>query len=1133
MAYRRRYRPESFSRRIQDTSQSVQTFDLLNTVAEGIARTNQSIGRRFDDPADALFTEAFEAPRQLIEIAIRRGDLDAAKELSQQFGHIDTKVIFDSLPEEIRTQAQQDYVNRKFAEEKGGFLGLVESGADKIAAPVESTITGALDLLQRGNYAVAGYSKELVEGAKEGNPFSGIDNLGALARGLAGKDKTTFADVIDTAIQDTKLEGIPRPIVEGVGLGLDIFADPVTYVGIGLIGKGAKVADVMSDIQTAKRTVKGVRGADDILNEIATHLPDDILKRASLMGDKVDPDVLKMLVAKELTDKTSDANRILRASQMARLDDTLPIAEKYRQTENLFNAEVNSVIDDLSGALFRETTRSPSLKIQTPFGRKVFYERPLLSKDASNKIVQKAADFSQTRIGKAFGGTRRAFSTRAQSGELGQAFRLISEANAADHATVYKFFMEGGTDSKGVAHKGLKNIFDELGADVADRESVMFALDNIKHLQEMDERLIPAYDALHTFYKTMDEKEVALGFRPRGSSLADYAPRYTRGSLPKTIREELIWPKIPPNSEVRPGLTLKELSQTQGIGEHIITDPIQAAALRMRDHFEKLSHYEFGRVLKDISIEAPSKTRVFAATAGGGDVAQALPQGSAIRPFKEGNFKTFREVTGMGRKRFRSIYGDSVDPDTWITPELQDTVKRMHDLMTNADKAGEVANLYDRALRQVKFWQTVPNPGHHFRNTFGDVLNNYMDGLGVRDFRRYSQANHILRKQFDEATNLGDVFITMKGQQYNAGELLDKFTKSGGRTSFSQFDLLSTQTLTGTSSPYKKFTERLAHIANVREDTVRFAHFLDVVAKRGELSDDVVREAVGRVRMFNFDYADLTKFEQDVMKRVIPFYTWMKKNLVLQAELALTRPGAQATLAKVIRAQNDIFGTGDAVPFLPHWIAEVLPIDFGGSGGFMRDNRSVPLVAAIESGGPFLEAGKALLEGNLGAPAIFYDEAAGVLSPMATPPLQYFMERGAGVDLFTGAEVPDPTAGQPVDWLTDLVPALKITKQLGSNIPGSQSAPLINTFFDQRDVGDDTASVINYLFGADIRHVSAADQLSEFRRRQDAIEGALSSLRSGQKIGEDLLNLLNEEQRAARRNMQAQQIISSLLGASR
>jgi hypothetical protein len=78
------------------------------------------------------------------------------------------------------------------------------------------------------------------------------------------------------------------------------------------------------------------------------------------------------------------------------------------------------------------------------------------------------------------------------------------------------------------------------------------------------------------------------------------------------------------------------------------------------------------------------------------------------------------------------------------------------------------------------------------------------------------------------------------------------------------------------------------------EDNARIAHYL---SKRREGYSAV--EAAKSVDKFLFDYGDLTWIEQNVLKRVLPFYTWSRKNIPLQLGAFVKNPGKFATAAKI------------------------------------------------------------------------------------------------------------------------------------------------------------------------------------------------------------------------------------------
>lgn len=90
---------------------------------------------------------------------------------------------------------------------------------------------------------------------------------------------------------------------------------------------------------------------------------------------------------------------------------------------------------------------------------------------------------------------------------------------------------------------------------------------------------------------------------------------------------------------------------------------------------------------------------------------------------------------------------------------------------------------------------------------------------------------------------------------------------------------------------YKKGTE----VGTVVENGDRILHFISQL-KQGKS----IQEAQRSSKEFLFDYSDLTAFEQYAMKRVFPYYTWLRKNARLQVSQLIEQPGKYRDVAKVM-----------------------------------------------------------------------------------------------------------------------------------------------------------------------------------------------------------------------------------------
>lgn len=106
------------------------------------------------------------------------------------------------------------------------------------------------------------------------------------------------------------------------------------------------------------------------------------------------------------------------------------------------------------------------------------------------------------------------------------------------------------------------------------------------------------------------------------------------------------------------------------------------------------------------------------------------------------------------------------------------------------------------------------------------------------------------------------------------------------------------------------------------ENIPRFQSFLiDYVDNVGEeaAEDGVLTWAARQARQWFIDYGDLTPFEQKYMKNIIPFYTWMRKNLANQVNGIALYPELYGLVPKIERAVS--YEDPDYNPeLIPDWM---------------------------------------------------------------------------------------------------------------------------------------------------------------------------------------------------------------------
>ena len=123
---------------------------------------------------------------------------------------------------------------------------------------------------------------------------------------------------------------------------------------------------------------------------------------------------------------------------------------------------------------------------------------------------------------------------------------------------------------------------------------------------------------------------------------------------------------------------------------------------------------------------------------------------------------------------------------------------------------------------------------------------------------------------------------------------------------------------------------------NVIESQPRFQMFLtDYMDLAGKTSPEAAIDyAKNEAKKWFLDYGDLTPFEQKVMKKIVPFYTWIRKNLFNQIDMMIHTPDMYSTIPKAQRmlenqdvSQNQLpewMKQSNYIPLAPEWVPQAL-----------------------------------------------------------------------------------------------------------------------------------------------------------------------------------------------------------------
>ena len=218
----------------------------------------------------------------------------------------------------------------------------------------------------------------------------------------------------------------------------------------------------------------------------------------------------------------------------------------------------------------------------------------------------------------------------------------------------------------------------------------------------------------------------------------------------------------------------------------------------------------------------------------------------------------------------------------------------------------DLLKLYDKALKPWKQFVTGLGPGavgYNVRNAIGDLQNMILGG-----FRNRANAMDRAYKALayeNYAKNMGKEAALAKYGQGAANDLQKVF--NSGLLRGEQITEEMGERVSGlesklgiTTSKAKKVVsqvaDKLTSPGRFREEWFRAANMLDALDRtKGNVVD-----AAKLAAKSSLDYSNLTSFERNVMRRVIPFYSFFRQNMEFQLETFAKRPGAFVAQQKII-----------------------------------------------------------------------------------------------------------------------------------------------------------------------------------------------------------------------------------------
>lgn len=338
-----------------------------------------------------------------------------------------------------------------------------------------------------------------------------------------------------------------------------------------------------------------------------------------------------------------------------------------------------------------------------------------------------------------------------------------------------------------------------------------------------------------------------------------------------------------------------------------------------------------------------------------------------------------------------------------VHPEVAHAMMQVDNVLTNVEELRGLLGVLEKVTGIWKGAVTAPNPAFHLNNVTGNILNNWL--AGIQNPQWYMEAAAIQGGAMDIVINLpkgvtipanyakvlqvapDTTLASLTSEQamklFNstgvggAGEFgIDLYGSSTKRLQDSAHEyLFSDKTVSQGTQTLKelgkgKFVTAGRRVGDAIETNSRLTHFL------GRLKlGDTIDQAADSVNKYCFNYGHLTKFERNIIRPMLPFYTWTRKNIPLQIEHLTKEP--QRYMKMYHAMQNSRAGIGMDAENIPDWLEDRA---FGMPGGRSLLTPGLPVEGLNRLSG---------------------DGFVGMLNPLVKTPMELFFN----TDSFSGKQI--------------------------------------------------------------------------------------------------------------------------------
>ncbi len=368
-------------------------------------------------------------------------------------------------------------------------------------------------------------------------------------------------------------------------------------------------------------------------------------------------------------------------------------------------------------------------------------------------------------------------------------------------------------------------------------------------------------------------------------------------------------------------------------------------------HAEGLHHFLQGTLLKDAAEEGVWVRDLWGATRLNEQGFMRFVDDAAEARGVEGNFRQRLAAAMDDQEAYQAVQAEfDTFVDTLKVPKATERAVKAYAESYDSRDLPAVVNFikkFNTLWKGAATTAPVPWPAFHARNIVSAVWQAWADGAvspsemvrgmwkyakDTREYRRTGKTTPLLQELLaagHEALGVGvahDVAGRSLGPDKVPKSILESLgtyfkAPPPGVTRGQWENPTRIAGMVEEGAPLSRYGQVGSDIYNAIEGMIRGGHYYSLRPKGFDIG-----QAVHRVREVQFDYQDLSKFEQAYLKQVIPFYGWLRKNTPRQLAKIAEAPGGRT--AQTIRVMERT--KQESSEWMPEWMREGGAIRVGG-----------------------------------------------------------------------------------------------------------------------------------------------------------------------------------------------------------